>query len=160
MDYLETTTLNRDLVLEFFLVLSRMEFALKVSGFAIGSENSVAPDWDGYAGQIRDTFSKDETLELLEASNYYLTTPPQKQVLDNEVLAWSSMVPNNPAEIDVLLILVRRVRNNLFHGGKYNSQAHDETARNESLLRYGITILKASMILVPNVKAAYSGAAI
>lgn len=160
MDYLETMTLNRDLVLEFFLVLSRMEFALKVSGFATGTENSVTPDWDAYARQIRDTFIKDVTSELLEASNYYLNTPPQKQVLDNGGLAWSSMVPNNPAEIENLLILVRRVRNNLFHGGKYNSQAHDETARNESLLRYGITILEASMTLVPNIKAAYSGAAI
>ena len=160
MDYLETMRLDRELILQFFLVLSRMEFALKVSGFATGTENSVKPDWDGYARRIRDTFSKRETPDLLEASNYYLNTPPQKQVLRNGGLAWSSTMPTNSAEIDVLLMLVRRVRNNLFHGGKYNSQAHDETARNESLLRYGITILEASMTLVPDVKAAYKGAAI
>ena len=160
MDYLETMTLNRDLVLEFFLVLSRMEFALKVSGFATGTENSVTPDWDGYARKIGDTFSKEVSAELLEASNYYLNTPPQKQVLRNGGLAWSSTMPTNSAEIDVLLMLVRRVRNNLFHGGKYNAQARNETARNESLLRYGITILEASMTLVPKVKAAYSDAAI
>ena len=160
MDYLERTTINRDLVLEFFLVLSRMEFALKVTGFAIGSETDVKPNWDGFAQELREDFNKEATPELLEASNYYLNLPPQKQVLQNGGLSWSSAMPNNSAEIEKLLILVRRVRNNLFHGGKYNHQGHEETARNESLLRHGITILRASMVLVPNVDAAYSGAAI
>lgn len=160
MDYLERTTINRDLVLEFFLVLSRLEFALKVTGFASGSETDVKPNWEGFAKEIRESFNKEESPQVEEACNYYLDIPPQKQVLHDGALSWSSALPSNTTDIEKLLILVRRVRNNLFHGGKYNSQGHEETARNELLLRYGIIILKASMILVPQVEAAYRGAAI
>ncbi len=56
MPYLEYTTINRDLVLEFFLVLSRMEFALKLVGFAVGDEKRVNPDWDGFAKEVSKSF--------------------------------------------------------------------------------------------------------
>ena len=160
MDNIERTKINKHLLLEFFLVLSRMEYALKATGFLLGSERGVKPNWDNFAQEIRDSFNKELNLELLKACNYYLNNPPEKQVVIDGSLYWSALMPNNPSEIEQLLILVRRVRNNLFHGGKYNRQGSDETARNESLLRYGITIVKASAALMRNVDDAYRDAAI
>ncbi len=49
MSYMEYTSINRDLVLDFFLVLSRMEFALKLVGYTNGDEKNVSPDWDSFA---------------------------------------------------------------------------------------------------------------
>ncbi len=87
--------------------------------------------------------------------------PPYKQVLRNGYLHWESAPPVGATEIEKVLLLVRRVRNNLFHGGKYNAQSHEETARNEELLCQGIRILKAAISELPKVQVAYDdGAAI
>ena len=42
--------------------------------------------------------------------------------------------------MDQVLDLIRRVRNNLFHGGKFND-AHSGPGRNELLLRHSLAIL-------------------
>jgi hypothetical protein len=162
MDYLENTqtTISTELVLNFFLVLSRMEFALKFAGFASGDEKSVTPDWDDFASKIQDKFNSQNNEKLSNAMEYYLDYPPQKQVLINDKLDWVDAIPQKNSEIERALILVRRVRNNLFHGGKYNQQEHKETARNEQLLTQGMIILKEAMSLNTKVQRAYEGAAI
>jgi hypothetical protein len=38
--------IDKGLVLEFFGVFSRFEYALKRAGFATGNERRVGPDWD------------------------------------------------------------------------------------------------------------------
>jgi hypothetical protein len=40
---------DRMLVLQFFLVFARFEYALKRSGFLRGNESKVEPDWDRFA---------------------------------------------------------------------------------------------------------------
>ena len=161
MTYLEHTSIDRDLVLEFFLVLSRVEFALKVTGYASGSRKGVSPDWEKFGREIRGKFYVEKTKELVEACDFYLGNPPQKQCLDQYgQLDWVHSLDQNLSTPEKLQILVRRVRNNLFHGGKYNQQLNEETARNEQLLRNGIIILLEAVSLVPNVHRAYDGVAI
>ena len=160
MAYLEQTSINRDLVLDFFLVLSRMEFALKLAGYAKGDEKNVSPDWIKFGKDISLSFDSKADQTVSKALQYYLSIPPDKQVLKDGRLDWVSAVPTDETEIERTLILIRRVRNNLFHGGKYNAQAHSETARNEELLKMGICVLKQAMQILPNVQAAYDGASI
>jgi hypothetical protein len=160
MPYIENTLINRDLVLNFFLTLSRLEFALKITGYVRGNEDGVEPDWDRFARDISNSFDIKKNDSLVEAVYYYLGHPPQKQVLIDGSLDWVPAVPNGGSEIQRALILVRRVRNNLFHGGKYNYQRHEETERNEALLSMGITILREVMDSQPRIQAAYQGAAI
>jgi hypothetical protein len=38
--------IDKGLVLEFFGVFSRFEYALKRAGFATGNERRVGPDWE------------------------------------------------------------------------------------------------------------------
>ena len=161
MTYLEDTPINRQLVLQFFLRFARFEFALKVSGYAHGGLGQVSPDWDRFVAEIVDAFDKDRTPALANACEYYLLDPPKKQVLANGSLAWSTDLPVDPArQTELLIALVRRVRNNLFHGGKYNAALHQETARNEELLRGGILILDECLRVSSQVRAAFEGAAI
>lgn len=160
MVYLEQTSIDRDLVLDFFLVLSRMEFALKLAGYVTGNEKKVSPDWDKFGKDIRVSFDRAPNETVSNALAYYLSVPPDKQVLIDGRLDWIPAVPTDGTEIERALILIRRVRNNLFHGGKYNSQAHTETARNQQLLEMGICILKQAMRILPNVQKAYDGASI
>jgi hypothetical protein len=161
MNYLADISIDRDLVFDFFLRFSRFEFALKVTGYALGNDTKVTPDWDRFIRDISSNFLKTRTPELAQACDYFLLNPPKKQVLANRSLGWSTTLPCDPArESELLVKLVRRVRNNLFHGGKYNNAVHEETARNEDLLRGGLLILDECLRVSDSVRAAYDGAGI
>ena len=154
------TTINRELVLEFFLALSKFEFALKTSGYAQGNAQGVSPNWDKFGADLRELFNCECSDEVLMYCEYYLAYPPQKQALEGNYLCWVESPPNKASKIENILILVRRVRNNLFHGGKYNIQAADETERNELLLKGAICILHEAALKIPRVAEAYQNASI
>lgn len=157
MTYIERLHIDRELVLEFFLVFSRIEFSLKLAGFVTGGENSVSPDWGGFIRKVSETFILGDDEEVATAIYYYIGHPPQKQVLKNGSLDWMPVPRQGSSDIEDVLMSVRRVRNNLFHGGKYNAEDHQEVARNEELLRQGILILKSVIREIPSVLEAYNG---
>ena len=161
MTYITETKINRELVLEFFLHVSRFEFALKVTGYARGDETRVDPDWDRFSAEISSSFNRDRTKQLADACDCFLVNPQHKQVIVNGSLGWNTTLPCDPKrEAELVIALARRVRNNLFHGGKYNAQSHDETARNEALLKAGIVILDECLQLSPSVRQAFEQATI
>jgi hypothetical protein len=142
MAYLEETNIDQALVLEFFMKFSRFEFALKLTGFARGNENYVEPAWRRFMQHISNSFDKNHTRELEKACEYFLVNPPHQQVLIGNTLGWNRNIPNNTnSEPELIIELVKRVRNNLFHDGKYNAEIHEETARSEELLRNALIIL-------------------
>ena len=147
---------NKDLLLEFFVFFSRCEFALKNSGFALGDLDGVRPDWNGLAVSLRDRFEKNASPRVLEACEYILEHPPNRQVLINGSLGWDTQGqrPGEP-ETDFLLRMVKSVRNNLFHGGKFNIELYEETARSEALLRHSLVILQECLRLSPQVGRAF-----
>lgn len=57
-----------------------------------------------------------------------------------------------------ILILIRRVRNNLFHGGKFNGEWF-EPERSEALMRNALIILRACGESHHEVSKAYGGIA-
>ncbi|WP_299965797.1 hypothetical protein [uncultured Roseobacter sp.] len=65
-----------------------------------------------------------------------LAEPPSKQVVVNERLDWKpGVVPNN---IQHLFVAIRRVRDNLLHGGKAGDIDHH---RNANLVSESIAVL-------------------
>ena len=56
-----------------------------------------------------------------------------------------------------LLLMVRTVRNNLFHGGKHTCSTAEvnNTERNQKLLEFSIIIIKACMKLNDKVRGYY-----
>jgi hypothetical protein len=150
MDVQKDVRVPKDLVFTFFLCFAKFEFALKTAGFFKGNQKSVSPDWDRFADSIKNSFNKKIGPRLEEAVDYYLLNPPWKQVLKNVNgdMAWDTSMPNDRlSEIEKILKLVRRVRNNLFHGGKFNIEVHQKRKRTEKLLRYGLVILEACLQL-------------
>lgn len=158
MNHTENTGIDRCLLFDFFLVFSRTEYALKNGGFSKGDERRVDPDWEMFSASIKDVFDKDKSRELSDAFNYMLQSPPKKQVLRQNKLYWDENIPNgNLANIEKVLILVRRIRNNLFHGGKHNDA---NTDRNELLLKSSLAIIRECILLHPIVKETYDEAII
>lgn len=149
------------LLFEFFMNFSKFEFALKTASFAMGDDKRVSPNWDKFSQSIKGKFDKTKSLDLQQAVEFFLLNPPWKQVFIDGALYWDASVPNNGlAEIEKVLLLIRRVRNNLFHGGKFNFEVHEDTARTVNLLSYSIVILKACLDLSPDVKYNYDNAKI
>jgi hypothetical protein len=151
----------KDLVFNFFLCFAKFEFALKTAGFSKGNGKRVSPGWDAFAKAIATSFDKKTNKNLEEAVDYFMLTPPWKQVLIDGGMAWDSSMPNNGlSEIEKVLLLVRRVRNNLFHGGKFNIEVHEKKERTERLLKSSLIILKACLELDEGVQNNFQQATI
>jgi hypothetical protein len=144
------------LAVEFIAVFSRFEYALKSTDFAMGGPTIANPAWDKFSNSIHDQFVQieDESLEISIA--YMMFYPPRKQVLLNNKLDFKVQeIDTNQRSTQQLLGLVRTVRNNLFHGGKYSSDGEIDEGRNEKLLTHSLKILKYCLPLHKEVLASY-----
>jgi hypothetical protein len=134
-----------------------MEYALKAAGYLTkgsGEKRDAKPDWDRFAKQVRAVIERSADPDLAEAVAYILKYPPKKQVVIDDKLAWDATPPNSGSQAERVIIYVRRIRNNLFHGGKFNGHWF-APERSGKLMRYGLTILKACRDAEPQVKEAY-----
>lgn len=165
MQLLETKV-NRELLLEFFLSFGRFEYALKATGYFVRRpENqerlpAAEPDWDRFAVSLRDKFDASRTEELARACRCLSESPPNRQVIVNDAPAWETPARGTQSEIEFVLRMVRTVRNNLFHGGKYNIELHESTERTELLLQSSLAVLNECLTLAPVQEAAYLEAAL
>ncbi|MEW6325604.1 MAG: hypothetical protein AB1515_09495, partial [Nitrospirota bacterium] len=127
-------TVNRELLLEFFLTFARFEFALKQAGFLKQSSRErpdAKPDWDSFAQELRGVFQSSGNPQLLQACDHLLLNPPWREVVINGATGWDSSAEDDQlSEVEQLLRYVRRVRNNLFHGGKFTSSPMPDLGRN------------------------------
>jgi hypothetical protein len=161
------TEVDKDLLLNFFLIFSRFEYALKNSGFFVrhptdGPRLPMAePDWHRYAVSLRTSFDSGATIELKEACDYLLDSPPNKQVIANNSVAWETPVrPEHESYIEFILRMVRYIRNNLFHGGKHSNDVHEDIERTEKFLNSSIAILKECLKLAPDLNRTFQQAKI
>src|ERR1700722_20111939 len=134
-----------DLVIEFFVVFSRFECALKRAGFikAANHDNAFA-NWDDFAKKRLDELLPSmEDLEFNRAKSYLIDHPPRKQIYKNGRMCWQDNAKRHrESDGKYLLRLVRDVRNNLFHGGKYPMAPIDgEALRNKDLLQACLSVL-------------------
>ena len=152
---LERLNLDAKLACEFLGVFARYEFALKAVGFAAG--DPVQPAWDDYSKFIDPAFAKITDDHVKSAVEYLLTQPPKKQVLRAGKLAWETTLLDNVARAQQVLTMVRRVRNNLFHGGKFApTEAGSDPNRDQLLVLHSLAILRACLPLHGDVEAAFS----
>jgi len=128
------TDIPKDTILEFFYIFSRMEFSLKKSGYLINSKAEA--NWTEFWSDNEEYFDITNNNLLAEAYSYIMSYPPKKQIInENNTLDFQ--------EVDGDLCLhIRRIRNNLFHGGKFSISDVD-TTRNKKLIDSSILILEA-----------------
>ncbi|HKB67207.1 MAG TPA: hypothetical protein VKC61_15235 [Pyrinomonadaceae bacterium] len=136
---------RRDLVYEFFFVFSRFEHALSVTNYLTEGKGGVSADWNKFAREMNDVFLASLSSEVKKAVRYYEVAPPRKQVVDFDSLIWKDVVPQTDYQLEKLLLLVRRVRNNLFHGEKFSVLLEGDSKRDMHLLGHGLTILYACL---------------
>ena len=129
--------LDKDLVLAFFSSFSYLECCLKKCGYAKNSQSRIEIYWDRFCEEHKMVFTGLDSKMI----TYFEKKSPQKQIIsDCGELAWTDDAYSGEFNFERLLVLVRRVRNNLFHGGKYNIPV-EELARNDDLLRYSLSVV-------------------
>jgi hypothetical protein len=145
IEILELLNVPRDLTLEFLAIFARFEFALKKAGYAQGDDSKVSPDWDSFA---RDVAKLDAALApMLNGCQYLQQHPPKKQVLQNGALQWVARQVTSGSAIGDVLLSVRTVRNNVFHGGKFPDGVITDPLRDEQLIRDCLAVLKGLLEL-------------
>ncbi|WP_287313583.1 hypothetical protein [Mesorhizobium sp.] len=142
-----------ELATDMFRTFARFEFALKAAGFHNG-DGAAEPNWRSFAQTIPALFNSPGEPDLKAAVDFILDHPPKKQIIANGVLTWSNSAPDTDLLSDRVLIYVRRVRNNLFHGGKFNGHWF-EPERSELLLRHSLVILRACIDASNDLGAAF-----
>jgi hypothetical protein len=154
---IERLGLDKDLVCEFLLCFSRFEYALKRAGFVAGDEREAKPAWDTFGDSLRGRFSSVTAPEFVHAVELLDFAPPQKQVLKDGQLGWIDNKKDlSESQEKWVLRLVRTVRNNLFHGGKYPGTIVPNPERDQQLLRACLTVLEHALVLSPKVKRWFS----
>lgn len=146
-------------LIKFISSFTRLEYALKEAGYYRSKKNGdVIVCWDCFYNKIHKQLEearKDKKLN--DAINYFENTDtrPKKQVVnDAGFLDWKDADGN-------LLVLIRRVRNNFFHGGKYKRPNSDDTiyiqepTRDAKLLENAEYILQEALKLDGRVESAY-----
>ena len=130
-----------------------------------GPAGSANPDWPKFADKVDASLASITDADFIAAKSFLLHRPPQKQmfVAPNR-MRWE---PNSrkvgESETEYLLRLVRDVRNNLFHGGKYPSAdggpVDGKALRNSNLLEACLTILDKCRSQNANVETRFAEAA-
>ena len=67
--------------------------------------------------------------------------PPKKQVLKDGLLCWSNVLPDHRNKSELVFSLICRIRNNLFHGGKFNGEWFSPQ-RSKELIEHALIILR------------------
>ena len=131
------------------MFFSRFEYSLKRTfQYLHGDASKAEPNWDRFGADHDKAFWADATDNVEAAVDYFRASPPRKQVVEFNVLAWSEpqAFGGRGPELVWLLLMIRTVRNNLFHGGKFQLPV-SEPSRDSELLLHSLTILSACVAL-------------
>lgn len=129
--------MHKDLIVSFFATFSRFEYALKEAGMVrAGRNNAAMPDWEAVKSLLRD----DDTTHVIDAAGILLEAPPRRQVWLEEQLKWDR-TGSAGARTDDVVESLKRVRNNLFHGGKWRPETYELSTRSEELVRAAHAVL-------------------
>jgi hypothetical protein len=142
-----------DIALDFFKTFARFEYALKDADYHCGN-GEAKPDWCKFAKSVETLFEESSSEELRAAMKYFMNDPPKKQVVKDGKLDWDDCRPSGNLKSDLVLTYVRRVRNNLFHGGKFHKHLLN-SERNEKLMTYSLVVLKHCLQASPKVDQFY-----
>ena len=129
------------LAFRFFKLFAQCEYALKAMGFGRAAKAYAAEaDWDRFASEVGALLLREQDPEVVAARTYLFENPPRRQVWVNGGVAWVA-VPNNERSAQILFAHIRRVRNNLYHGGKFNGRWIDPD-RSAELISKSLLLLE------------------
>ena len=117
---------------DFVFWFSRFEYALKKHGYLKSTDTGkkAEPNWDMFVKRNRNKFTPSAAaLGLIKAK------PKQQVVASNAQLGWQELqFAETEFDLQKVTLLLRLVRNNLFHGGKPGDNTWDDPQKLITLL--------------------------
>lgn len=141
---------------EFFSLFARFEYAMKAARFRRRENGRIALLWNDLADSVREKITNSSNEALQKAIEYILSQPPKKQDLVNDELKWVESPANRGDNIHDLFVYICRVRNNLFHGGKFHGKYLSDPERSLELMECSSVILNACIELNHELNEAFS----
>jgi len=134
-----------DLLLDFFVLFSRFEYALKAADFRQDAPNQADVSWDKFKNWLTQLPTIEQTA-VENAGRYLIDNPPKKLVVLNGVSSWQ--VPGRGGQSGVRFLVegLGRARNNLFHGGKWLTPP-ELPERNFQVVSTALDVLRALVAL-------------
>jgi hypothetical protein len=160
--------------LQFFLIFSRFEYALKKSGFFIYNQprfshvkstrylnnqrhlnnnnlGYIYADWKKFGITIEREFRDRASNTVISSIDYLVNNPPFVQYKnEHKEIDWRPFGNIKPG-ISGLIDIIKTVRNNLFHGAKYPIMRYNPTG-DTLLIQNCIIVLKHMITINPRVK--------
>lgn len=128
---------------KFFILFSKFECALKRTGFlqSLDEGQNAQASIDNF---LNTTLPADFYEHCLNDTTIkpLLNHQPKKQIVKGGQLSWKEEHIQIDDNIKLRAVLCR-LRNNLFHGGKYPNAFQDEVARDHKLLDAGIALINS-----------------
>ena len=134
----------RALIFNFFVAFSRFESLLIEKDYTQpNNDGSVDVNWDAFIGRCNDRAGA-RCVDLVRRHQDFLNNQPPRKLFPStnppnlewrlspaDQTALTRRLTNGPdiRDFGSLTILLRRVRNNLFHGGKFRDPAQQTSAR-------------------------------
>ncbi len=140
----------KDLIYNFFFSFSRFEFALKETGYRNRDRYKTAvPDWKRFINDHENHYEIDESARRL------IDHPPRKQILNDNMLIWQDITFNRMSDLKKMSLIVKTIRNNLFHGGKHGERSWDDPLKVTFLLQNSIVVINKFSELNTDLKSHY-----
>jgi hypothetical protein len=129
------------LAFRFFQLFAQYEATMKERDYFNARSGRIEPDWNRFANEVVGARFKQEPGTISESVNYILQHPPMRQAVnDDRKIIWQE-VSNDDQSVQALFGHICRMRNNLFHGAKFNGTWFNPK-RSETLLNHGLVILE------------------
>lgn len=141
-------------VCEFFAVFARFEYAMKATRYCGGDRyGNAMPDWRSLKADLGGPIGGMQIPATDEAMAYLLADPPQVQKVVDRRPVFQTVPLDGDTSGAKAIEAAKRVRNNLFHGGKHTP--HSPPERDTRLLRAASVILDACLIADPALNAEF-----
>ncbi len=141
---------------ELLKTFSLFEYGLKKIGYRKSGNDDVAEvDWNKWYQTKKGAILISTDQEVLGEVAYVMGSPAKKQIInENGNLDWKvvDVLEADKFKVVKLVQVVKTIRNNLFHGGKYSNDYVSDPARNKKLMTASIRILREVMKLDKNLE--------
>jgi hypothetical protein len=144
---LEGLSVDPSLACEFFARFARFEYALKATRRFCrrGYGGKAEPDWRSFKKEIGADLTNCDDEEIVTAITYLVNCPPKVQKCKSHNAVFESECLRGDNIGEKAIEAAKRVRNNLFHGGKHTP--HSPPGRDERLICCSLVVLEACLQL-------------
>ena len=127
--------------LEYLYWFSRFEYTLKENGHLKSNQigNRAIANWDSFRDEYLERYSpSNDAYKLIELH-------PKQQIIgpNNSVNHWEEAnISHCSKPLCKVIVMLKTVRNNLFHGGKHYSKSDEEKKRDLKLVELSLNVIK------------------